>query len=157
MDSSTQTLKSGAIVNSGKTIYTIKKILGIGSFGVTYLAIGSIKIGNVSFDVPFAIKEHFLLTCFRDKDGTSVLYTLSSKNEVELSRKDFLTEARRLQQLCNKSRYIVKVNETFEANGTAYYVMEYLSGGVFKVSSKQEAVDYMLKLSEAVQVLHARS
>ena len=149
-----QALVPNTKISSKKNLYTIKKVLGTGSFGITYLAIGSIKIGNVSFEVPFAIKEHFIQSCYREKNGSKVLYTPSSKNEVELSRKDFLTEARRLQQLCTKTKYIVKVNETFEANGTAYYVMEYLSGGVIHATSKQQAIDYMLSLSEAVKVLH---
>lgn len=149
-----QTLTPETVIHSGKTKYIIKKVLGCGAFGVTYLATGIIKIGNINFDVDFAIKEHFMQSCFRDKDGTRVLYTPSSKDDVELSRKDFLTEARRLQQLCTKTKYIVNVNETFEANGTAYYVMEFLSGGTIKAYSKSQAIGYMLKLSEAVKVLH---
>lgn len=149
-----QTLTPETVIHSGKTKYIIKKVLGCGAFGVTYLATGIIKIGNINFEVDFAIKEHFMQSCFRDKDGTRVLYTPSSKNDVELSRKDFLTEARRLQQLCTKTKYIVNVNETFEANGTAYYVMEYLSGGTIKAYSKSQVIEYMLKLSEAVKVLH---
>ena len=149
-----QALVPGTMISSGKIEYVIKGILGAGAFGITYLATGQIKIGNVSFEVPFAIKEHFMQSCFRDKDGTRVLYTPSSKNDVELSRKDFLTEAKRLQQLCTKTKYIVNVNETFETNGTAYYVMEYLSGGTIKAYSKSQAIEYMLNLSEAVKVLH---
>lgn len=153
-NTSIQNLKPGTIVNSGKNVYTIKSVLGNGAFGITYHATGLIRIGNVRFEVPFAIKEHFMQSCFRDKDGTRVLCTPGSKDDVNLSRKDFLTEAKRLQLLCNTTRYIVKVNEAFEANGTAYYVMEYLSGGSLKAKSKQQAIDYMLNISEAVQVLH---
>ena len=153
-NTSIQNLKPGTIVNSGKNIYTIKSVLGNGAFGITYYATGLIRIGSIGFEVPFAIKEHFMQSCFRDKNGTRVLCTPGSKDDVDLSRKDFLTEANRLQQLCNKTRYIVKVNETFEANGTAYYVMEYLSGGILKANSKQQAICYMLQLSEAVRVLH---
>ena len=149
-----QTLPIGSIIKSGTTSYTIKKVLGVGTFGMTYLATSSIRIGNVPFEVPFAIKEHFMQSCFRDKNGTGVLCTPSSRNEVERSKRDFLLEAKRLQQLCIGSKYIVKVNETFETNGTAYYVMEYLSGGSLKCSSKQQVVDYTLKIAEAVGVLH---
>ena len=149
-----QVLKPGTTINSRGTVYTVKTFLGSGSFGITYLATGQIRIGNVPFEVPFAIKEHFMQSCFRDKNGTTVLCTLGSKEEVELSRKDFLTEAKRLQQLCNKTKHIVKVNEAFEANGTAYYVMEYLSGGPLKASTKRQAVEYMLQIAEAVKVLH---
>lgn len=153
-DMKMQTLPIGTILYSGTNSYTIKKVLGCGAFGFTYLATGIIEIGNINFDGDFAIKEHFTQSCFRDKDGTRVVYTPSKKNDVELSRKDFLTEARRLHQLCTMSKYIVQVNETFEANGTAYYVMEYLSGGTITACSKSQVIEYMLKLSEAVKVLH---
>lgn len=149
-----QPFKEGTIINSGKNIYTVKKILGAGAFGITYLAVCSIRIGNIPYDFQFAIKEHFTHHCFRAPDEITVLSAPSAKKEVESSRKDFLTEARRLQQLCTKSKYIVKVNETFEANGTAYYIMEYLDGGTINVSSKSQAVEYMLMLADAVQVLH---
>lgn len=154
MTDNVQVLKPGTVINSSNAVYVIKEVLGSGSFGITYLATGQIRIGRVSFDVPFAIKEHFMQSCFRDKNGTTVLYTPGSKDVVELSRKDFLTEAKRLQQLCNKTKHIVKVNEAFEANGTAYYVMEYLSGGPLKADTKRQAIDYMLQISEAVKVLH---
>ena len=149
-----QALDPGTIISSGTTTYTIKEILGSGAFGITYLATGQIKIGNIPLDVPFAIKEHFMQSCFRNKNGTTVLCTPGSKEDVELSRKDFLTEAKRLQQLCNKTKHIVKVNEAFEANGTAYYVMEYLSGGSLKASTKRQAVEYMIQIAEAVNILH---
>lgn len=149
-----QALEPGTTIVSGEAAYTIKSVLGAGAFGITYLATGQIKIGNIPLEVPFAIKEHFMQSCFRDKNGTTVLCTLGSKEDVELSRKDFLTEAKRLQQLCNKTKHIVKVNEAFVSNGTAYYVMEYLSGGSLKACTKQLAVDYMLQIAEAVKVLH---
>lgn len=154
LNSNLQTLSPGTCVNSGKTSYIIKEVLGTGLFGVTYLAIGTIRIGNVNFDVPFAIKEHFMQLCFRDTDGIRVCHTPSSKKEVELLRNEFLAKAKTLQKLCAMTKYIVKINEIFEANGTAYYVMEYLSGGSIKAKSKQQAIDYMLNISEAVKVLH---
>lgn len=43
--------------------------------------------------------------------------------------KDFISEARRLNSLCGQCRNIVPVDEVFEANGTACYVMEFLDGG----------------------------
>lgn len=149
-----QSLVPGTVINSGSTKYIIKEVLAAGTFGITYLATGQIRIGNVSFDVPFAIKEHFISSYYRGKDGINVLCSQSSQNEAELSRKDFLTEAKRFQQLCNQTKFIVKVNEAFEANGTAYYVMEYLSGGTIFATSKQQTIDFMLNLSEAVKVLH---
>lgn len=125
----TSSLKIGTILKSSTQEYKIDKILGAGSFGITYLATSKVKHGNVTFTVKFAIKEHFMESCFRDTNGVFVHCTPTSQKNVELSRKDFLNEARRLQEICKYSNNIVHVNEAFEANGTAYYVMEYLDGG----------------------------
>lgn len=155
MQNANESLSPGCVIFSGQQSYTIQKVLGCGAFGITYLAKGTIKIGNVSFDVPFAIKEYFIHSCYRDTDGITMRFSPTSKDLVESSKKDFLTEAYRLKSICNQSKHIVKVNETFEANGTAYYVMEYLSGGTLAPTSKRQAVDYLSQLCEAVKVLHA--
>lgn len=44
------------------------------------------------------------------------------------SLKDFCREGERLADLCRISPHIVNVNEMFRANGTGYYVMEFVDG-----------------------------
>lgn len=150
----TSSLQPGAILNSPTQQYRIVEVLGAGSFGITYLASSKVKYGNVSFNVKFAIKEHFMDSCYRDKDGVRVHCTPTSRNSVEQSRNDFLNEAKRLQNLCNFSRNIVHVNEAFEANGTAYYVMEYLDGGSPGKMGEREALHYIQQIAAAVKILH---
>lgn len=150
----TSSLQSGAILKSPTQEYRIVQVLGAGSFGITYLATSKVKYGNVSFNVKFAIKEHFMDSCYRDQDGVRVLCTPTSRNSVEQSRNDFLNEARRLQDICKYSRNIVHVNEAFEANGTAYYVMEYLDGGSPQKMGEHIALQYMQQIAAAVKVLH---
>jgi len=150
----TSNLKIGTILKSPTQEYRIDDILGAGSFGITYLATSKVKYGNVSFNVRFAIKEHFMESCFRDDDGIFVHCTPTSQKNVEQSRKDFLNEARRLQEICQYSPNIVHVNEAFEANGTAYYVMEYLDGGSPKKMEEESAVRLIQQIAEAVLVLH---
>lgn len=150
----TSSLQPGAILNSPTQQYRIVEVLGVGSFGITYLATSKVKYGNVSFNVKFAIKEHFMDSCYRDKDGVRVHCTPTSRNSVEQSRNDFLNEAKRLQNLCNSSRNIVHVNEAFEANGTAYYVMEYLDGGSPGKMGEREALQYIQQIAAAVKILH---
>lgn len=147
-------LKIGTLLKSPNGEYRIDNVLGSGSFGITYLATSKVKYGNVSFNVKFAIKEHFMDTCFRDDNGVFVHCTPTSRNNVELSRKDFFNEANRLMEICQYSKNIVHVNEAFEANGTAYYVMEYLNGGSPGITDEKTAVDYIRQIAEAVQILH---
>ena len=148
------TLQPGTVIKSPASEYKIEKVLGAGGFGITYLATGKFKVGNVPVEVKFAIKEHFMETCFRDGDGVTVRCTPTSQLSVEQSRKDFFNEAKRLQAICQLSDHIVNVNETFEANGTAYYVMEYLDGGSPGKMDEPEAISLILQIADAVNALH---
>lgn len=151
----TEALKPGFKLKSKERTYEIVKVLGSGSFGITYLAKADITVGNISIQGRFAIKEHFLTaSCFRADNGASVNAVPSVKSEVVGSRQDFVTEANRLKEICNKSRSIVSVNEVFEANGTAYYVMEYLDGGNPGLCSEKEAIDIVLQVAEALKAIH---
>ena len=64
--------------------------------------------------------------------------------------------------VCKLNPNIVNVNEVFQANGTAYYVLEYLEGGDLrkmvknngKPLSEQQMLDVMVPIGNAVQCLH---
>lgn len=154
-DTAIHALPKGFKLQSKDRIYEIVKVLGSGSFGITYLATSKILIGNISTTVKFAIKEHYVSSsCYREKNGTSVKTVPTAKAVVDDSRADFITEANRLKSMCLKSRNIVKVNETFEANGTAYYVMEFLDGGNPSKCSEEDAVSIVLQIAEALKIIH---
>ncbi|MCC8038569.1 MAG: serine/threonine protein kinase [Bacteroidales bacterium] len=154
-ESASQALRPGTVISSEHYDYKIVKVLGAGSFGITYLATADVQVGNVSVTVKFAVKEHFMsMSCYRGDDGAEVLCTPASKEDVELSRNDFLIEARRLQTLCQKSRGIVHVNETFEANNTAYYVMEFLNGGSPGQMPEGDAINIICQVAQAVDTIH---
>lgn len=126
MDSS---LKIGTILHSGMHNYVVRRVLGQGGFGITYLVDTPIKVGNISVTVPFVIKEHFIATmCERDPNSQHVRYSSPVKAAIESMRRAFVNESTRLQKLGITHDNIVKVNEVFEANNSAYYVMEYLQG-----------------------------
>jgi len=121
------TLAEGTVLRSTEFTYTIEKVLGQGGFGITYLATAEVMVGNIPQEVKFAIKEHFVSQlCERNSRTLCVEYSGPVSEMVTKSRRDFLREARRLQQLGIKHPNIVRINEVFEANNTAYYVMEYL-------------------------------
>lgn len=155
-------LQPGHILKSQNYSYRIERVLGIGGFGITYLATATIKIGNVPVKIDFAIKEHFLTSdCERDIDTSRVVYSNPAKERVESSRKDFISEANRLRKVGIKHDSIVKVNEVFEANNTAYYVMEYLDGESLRkyvkrrrTLSEDEMLAIMTPIVNAVNYLH---
>lgn len=149
-----QSLPVGTLLDSGQFQYKIERVLGAGSYGITYLASAQIKIANVTSRVRFAIKELFLDSCFRDERNSTVRVTDHDKTYFEEAKADFLNEARRLVALCKHTPYIVNVNESFEANGTAYFVMEYLEGGPVGRMPEAEALKMIAKVAAGLQVIH---
>lgn len=122
-------LPIGTRLTSPTGIYIIEAVLGAGGFGITYRVVSRIRHMNIEVEARFAIKEMFPGdVCERESATGRMLYSTPVKDRVEQSLRDFVSEARRLQSVGVTHDNIVKINEVFEANGTAYYVMEYLDG-----------------------------
>lgn len=157
-------LPIGTILQSGKQAYRIEQVLGVGGFGITYKVSATVKYGNVPIFTYFAIKEFFLdEACERGgTSGQELVYSRPLKDKVETGLHDFYGEARRLEQLCGKNPNIVPVNEVFEANGTVYYVMEFLNGGSLRnyvhtngPMSDRDALNVLEPIMKAVDYLHS--
>ena len=120
-------LPVGSVLRGGKREYKVEAVLGKGGFGITYKVSAMEQVGRIPVRVEFAMKEFFMDGCLRDALGK--VSTAATKGEAADGLKDFISEARRLNSLCGQCRNIVPVDEVFEANGTACYVMEFLDGG----------------------------
>lgn len=155
-------LSIGTVINSGTRSYKIEEILGSGGFGITYRASTRVGFGNISTKISVALKEHFIEDlCERGENASEVLYSNPVRERVENGKKDFMAEARRLHKLGVNHPNVVKVNEVFEANNTAYYVMEYLEGKTLRSHvrckgrlSEEESLLIMTPVMEAVGYLH---
>lgn len=109
----------------GQKEYTIVKELHRGGFGITYLAKGIVNDGNIPHECNYTIKELFISKyCKRNPDNSISANSAEAEGTFLAAKKKFLEEARILHDLSHPN--IVPVNEVFEQNGTAYYVMEYL-------------------------------
>lgn len=154
-------LKPGTILKTDQNTYTIESVLGHGGFGITYKAGCNIRYGNLIVRIVVAIKEMFLEDiCWRD-DNNAVAYAPPSSSRMEQCKHDFIHEAKRLLNLTEGNNNIVRVNEVFEANNTAYYVMEYLDGQSLHRHVKEhgpmpegEMLTLMRPMVEAVAYLH---
>ena len=158
-----QNLPIGTILNSGEREYRIEKVLGQGGFGITYLATATIFAGNIPIEAKFAIKEHYI-SSMNERKGTSVaISNANNTEEIKESIDSFLVEAQRLNKLSLNHPGIVRVNESFRANGTAYYVMEYIQGQSLRDYvkhsslgrlSESEALKFFRPVAETVGYLH---
>jgi WD40 repeat protein/predicted Ser/Thr protein kinase len=132
--------------------YSVGKVLGQGGFGITYMGADNL------LSRPVAIKELFPEGCQRN--GTTVQPTRIPPSDFSSMKQKFLDEARLLASLNHPG--IVKVYDFFEENNTAYMVMEYLRGKSLAklveerggALSEKEAVGYILKVCEALDVVH---
>lgn len=154
-------LPNGTILRHGGTEYRIERFLGSGGFGITYLVSGiSKKSGNI-ISHPYAVKEHFISQdCERDSESHYVVCSKPAKDRVDEGKKDFISEANRLKNDIQHS-HIVRVKDVFEANKTAYYVMEFLDGKSLRsyirkngACSEREAILLLLPIARAVGYLH---
>lgn len=154
-------LQPGTVIHGTHNDYRIERVLGQGSFGITYVANVRLKgrLGAIESAAMVAIKEFFLrdVSC---RNGLRV-FSVSDSTLCSDYRRDFLREAQNLSRLDND--HIVKVLETIEENDTVYYVMEYLSGGNLdqhilshgKLSCR-EALDIAIQIGEALKCMHAQ-
>lgn len=105
--------------------YRVERVLGRGGFGVTYLAT------DTNLDHKVAIKEYLPVSMVvRLPSNALSPVTGQSDPDYSLGLQRFLREARTLVKFRHPN--IVRVMTVFEANNTAYLVMEYEEGEQFK-------------------------
>ena len=135
--------------------YEISDILGLGGFGITYLA------HDLNLDHHVAIKE-YLPVDLSTRDDAGNVQPVSSEHAERyhwgLSR--FLDEARTIGQF--KHPNIVRVRNVFEANNTAYMVMDYELGESLqeilsrrKTLSEEDIKSVILPIIEGMRHVHA--
>ena len=138
--------------------YLVGKVIGVGGFGIVYIA------WDNNLDIKVAVKE-FLPKEYaaRSSNHVSIVpYTGSANNEFALGAEKFLDEAKALARFQDHPG-IVKVNESFRANGTAYMIMQYLDGLTLKEYLKKQpgekmpftmTVKAMLPIMDALKEVH---
>lgn len=136
--------------------YRIERVLGQGGFGITYLAT------DLNLDRKVAIKEFFPKEfCERDDNRCDItMGTTGSKELVTQLKQKFIKEAKTIARH-DESPYIIRIFSAFEANNTAYYVMEYIEGENLSETVKRQgplsaslALDYIKKVGEALRYIH---
>lgn len=137
--------------------YAIQKPLGQGGFGITYLAYDNVNRKQV------AIKEFFMKElCNRNgKTHHMSVPSTGSRQLVDKFKAKFLKEANTIANLSHPN--IIKIYDIFEENDTAYYAMEYISGGSLADMLEKEpekrfcevdALHYLRQVAGALNYIH---
>jgi len=114
--------------------YRIESVLGQGGFGITYLA----RDTNLNHEV--AIKEYLPTDLATRTEDSSVMPISDTQSETYgwgLHR--FINEAQTLVKFRHPN--IVQVVAVFEANNTAYMVMEYVKGRTLEDAFRHKKID----------------
>ena len=116
-------LQPGTILENGQNRYLIGKVLGQGGFGITYIGMDLVLEKRV------AIKEYYpngYATRNVEITKNVTITELDQVDYIKAGKERFLAEARTLARFDDPG--IVHVKEFFQANDTAYIIMEYLDG-----------------------------
>ena len=146
--------------------YRIEAVLGAGGFGITYRAV------HEALQTQAAIKEYFPVEwSYRDRDDVNVLAntqgalpTSEAGEEVcyTWGLERFLNEARILAQVNHPG--VVRVRDFFQANGTAYIVMDYEDGEPLSQTLQREKTlpedqvrQLLADVLPALEAVHAKN
>jgi len=102
-------------------VYQIGAAKGQGGFGITYAAMDLMNNTRV------AIKEYYPTRCASRDHMNHVVPTTGQQDTYRGGMNSFLEEAKMLSAV-GALPSVVSVRDYFEANGTAYLVMEYVDG-----------------------------
>ncbi len=134
--------------------YRIERVLGVGGFGLTYLAL------DENLHLRVAVKEYLPADIAVRAPDRTIAPTSSETAEIfDWGKRRFLDESRTLASFRHPN--IVRVMRFFEANGTAYMVMEFVEGAPLPdwVSTRRPLAEAQVAalaapLLDGLQVVH---
>jgi serine/threonine protein kinase len=134
--------------------YRIEKVLGVGGFGLTYLALDS----NLNLRV--ALKEYLPADiALRAANNTIGPRSPETADTFGWGKQRFMDESRTVASFRHPN--IVRVLRFFEANGTAYMVMEFVEGAALNEWMKQrrpvsepDVLPLVVQVLDGLEVVH---
>ena len=137
--------------------FEVKRVIGEGGFGITYEGLDQVLNARV------AIKEYYM-TGFVNRNVAASLDVIPSVGEkaetFRKNREKFYSEAMVLAKFGEEDG-IVRIQDYFQENETAYIVMEYLDGGSLKdrlnrdgTMNWEEALDLLMPGMVSLEHVH---
>lgn len=135
--------------------YEMKEILGQGGFGITYLAHDK----NLAHEV--AIKEYMPIDlAIRGSDNSVQSLSVEHDERFKWGLKSFIEEARAIGNFNHPN--IVRIRSVFEANNTAYMVMDYELGETLqeiltrrKILDESDIKTVLYPIIDGMKLIHA--
>ena len=138
--------------------YLVGKVLGEGGFGITYIGLDTTLSKRV------AIKEFYPSGAANRTNNLSddVIITQSKAEFFQKGVDRFLFEAKNVAAFSSEDG-IVDVLDYFQANNTAYIVMEYLEGDTLKdcinnygTMKADDLIELMFPVMKSLKAMHAK-
>ena len=134
--------------------YRIEKVLGVGGFGLTYLAT------DANLNLKVALKEYLPGDlALRGADQTIAPRSPDTAESFGWGKQRFLDESRTLASFRHPN--IVRVMRFFEAKGSAYMVMEFVAGAALgewvkarRPLAEAQAAAIVAPLLDGLEVVH---
>lgn len=138
-------------------VFRIQRTLGVGGFGITYLALDTV------LNLQVAVKEYFPQSAWREGNSNTVnSYSDDPQHVFQVGLNRFYKEGQTLAQF--KHPNIVMVRQMLSENNTAYLVMDYEQGEELGTYLKQlgrpltseEAESIFNPLLDGLRAVHDR-
>ena len=136
--------------------YIVGQVIGNGGFGVTYIGY------DAALNQKIAIKEYLPGEFSTRSMGATEVVIFSGEKEEQFASGiiKFVEEARRLAKF-KHTPGIVDIHDSFQANHTAYIIMEYIDGETLKEKLEREgripvdeALNIMMPVIGALKEVH---
>ena len=168
-------LAKGTVLSGQEGKYTIHEVLGKGSFGISYLAEAVMNmqkehewLADKTFHLPvmetkkMVVVKEFFMSQQMARFGNGVVDFLSRNANMHYFQ-SFKQETEILRQLHNE--HIVTLYDTFEANNTMYYVMEYFERGSLQklwkgthgLEDECRAIEIIQQIAYGAEYLHGKN
>lgn len=148
-------LPPGIFVGVGDK-YRIEAVLGMGSFGITYV------VSNMEDGKHYALKELFPADSVKRHENQRRVIAVNSQSFSQ-HKELFIKEVSLLLGL-DPHPYMAKVWEAFEQHGTVYYVMDFILGHTLEQLIQKHpqglpvprAIRYMRQIANVLAFIHER-
>jgi len=156
-------LALGTVIKGVKYSYRVESLLRSDGQGYTYRTVVKIVVGAHEKEVYMVVREHMMVCCSqRGADGLTVETPDDIAPTVASCLEAFERASLERAKVSAECPWLINVIETFSANNTYYYVVEYLDGQTFEeyVQSNgghltyEQARIFLAPVLDAVHILH---